>query len=204
MIDPEDLMIEMSNEIGTLSAALAKAQAEMGNATKDANNPAFKTKYATLEAVVEAAKPLARHGIACMQFPTLVGDGAVAVTTMLSLGEQWIRSTLAVPVTKRDAQGLGSAITYGRRYSLMSVLGIAPEDDDGNAAVARAEQAIDENRVDQAEMMLRQAKSLEALAEAWKSPLLQTVMHQAPKAIADRITAAKDERKTELSTKEAA
>lgn len=216
-------MIEMSTEIAALATALAKAQAEMGGAAKDAVNPAFRTKYATLEAVIDAAKPLAKYGIAFVQAPANAGDHHIGITTMLIHGEsgQWIRSTLDVPLGKKDAQGVGSAISYGRRYSLMAVLGIAAEDDDGNAASTPAPRQAGgfadggpvgnlrnstkaENEADHIERLIGGCKTLTALADLWKTPMVQSALHAAPPEIADRLAAAKDARKNELQTKEAA
>lgn len=140
-------MIEMSTDIGKLAAALCSAQGAMGSVSKDAKNPAFKRDgkaltYATLESVIEAAKPALKDaGLAFTQAPGVVVDGSLEVTTMLVHGEsgQWMRSTLHVPLQQRTAQGVGSAITYARRYALMSVLGLPAEDDDGNDASKRVE-----------------------------------------------------------------
>ena len=140
-------MIEHSENIATIAAALLAAQAEMGGAKRDAKNPHFKSSYATLETVIETAKPaLQAHGIAFMQAPGQLIDGALEVTTMLVHGEsgQWMRSTLHVPLQKRDPQGVGSAITYACRYSLMAMLGIPPTDDDGEGAMDRSGSAKQE------------------------------------------------------------
>lgn len=131
--------MEMTAEIGDLSAALAIAQETIAGAAKDRSNPAFKSKYATLASVWEAwqgAGP--KQGLAMIQLPGAVEDGKVSVTTMIShKSGQWIRETLTIPVTKQDAQGYGSALTYARRYALAAFVGVAPEDDDGNAAVGQ-------------------------------------------------------------------
>jgi hypothetical protein len=126
-----------SDSLAAMAPALAKAQSVMEGARKASNNPAFNSKYANLEAVVDAVKePLTTNGISYVQFPCTNDKDEVGVETMLlhSSGE-WIRSEpYFVPVKKADAQGFGSAITYCRRYSLLAACGIAPEDDDGNAA----------------------------------------------------------------------
>jgi hypothetical protein len=126
-----------SDSLAAMAPALAKAQSVMEGARKASNNPAFNSKYANLEAVVDAVKePLTANGISYVQFPCTNDRDEVGVETMLlhSSGE-WIRSEpYFVPVKKADAQGFGSAITYCRRYSLLAACGIAPEDDDGNAA----------------------------------------------------------------------
>ncbi len=133
--------IRYSAQRNELFAALAKAQAKFEMAEKAGANPHFKSRYATLASVVEAARePLAEHGLCVMQLPGNAGIGNIAVTTILGHASgQWLESVLYVAPVKFDAQSAGSVITYLRRYALMSVLGIAPEDDDGEAAVARPE-----------------------------------------------------------------
>ena len=133
-----------SEQINELATALAKAQGEMKGAAKDSENPHFRSKYADLASVREACLgALTKHGLSVPQFPRLtsVGEGQWLVeveTTLLHTSGQWMTDTLAVPVTKVDAQGVGSAITYARRYALAAVTGVAPEDDDANAAVGHS------------------------------------------------------------------
>lgn len=124
-----------SESIKNLAAAMAKAQADMGSAHKDKNNPFFKSKYADLSAVVDAIKePFANNGLSYVQFP-IEENGRIGVETILmhSSGE-WLSNLFTVQLSKQDAQGAGSAITYCRRYGLQAVAGIPSEDDDGNAA----------------------------------------------------------------------
>jgi hypothetical protein len=131
-------VIEHSPDIKALVAALKGVQGMVEGVRRDAANPHFKSRYATLEAVVDAARPaLQANGLAFTQAPGVIVDGAVEITTMLmhESGE-WLRSTLHVPLGKRDPQGLGSALTYGQRYSLMATLGLPPTDDDGEGAMA--------------------------------------------------------------------
>jgi hypothetical protein len=110
----------------------------MHGATKDRTNPAFKATYATLASVIEAARgPLTENGIAFTQAPGLVTEtNMLPIETVLWHGEsgEWIKTTFAVPILKRDPQGFGSATTYGCRYSLMAALGLPAVDDDGEAA----------------------------------------------------------------------
>lgn len=120
----------------TLAAAMASAFAEIEAATKDATNPHFKNKYAGLPQVIEAIKPaLVAHGLFFTQRCHPAEDG-VSVETVLhhSGGEKESLGILYVPANKRDAQGFGSALTYARRYALMTAFGVPAEDDDGNAA----------------------------------------------------------------------
>jgi hypothetical protein len=128
-----------SESISKLSVALVKAHADMGVVLKGASNPFFKSKYADLASVVEAVKPaLLKQEIVVVQ-GLQDAEGGVAIETMLlhSSGE-WISSTLRLPAAKEDAQGYGSACTYGRRYGLMAICGVPADDDDGNAATATA------------------------------------------------------------------
>jgi hypothetical protein len=123
-----------------IATALAKAQAEMGKALKQSNNPHFKSKYADLGNVMDACLPaLNAAGIAVIQ-PTGENEHGRYVETILIHGESGESLTCRVPliVSKNDMQGYGSAVTYGRRYGLMAMAGIAPEDDDGNAAAKAA------------------------------------------------------------------
>ena len=119
-----------------LHAAMAKAFAAIEGATKDTNNPFFKTKYADLSSVVAAIKPAL---IANELFFTQANherDGGVCVETIVHHADGGAMSfgSLFVPASKNDAQAYGSALTYARRYSLQTAFGVCPEDDDGNAA----------------------------------------------------------------------
>lgn len=119
-----------------IASALVKAQREFGPALKDKTNPAFRSKYADLGACIEAViDGLNNNGIMLMQ-PCHETESGVTVETLFihESGETISAGKLHVPATKQDPQGYGSALTYARRYALMSACGIAPEDDDGNAA----------------------------------------------------------------------
>jgi hypothetical protein len=113
---------------------------QMGKALKSANNPHFKSKYADLSSVMDACLPaLNAAGIAVIQ-PMTDDERGSYVETVLIHGESGESLKCRVPliVSKNDMQGYGSAVTYARRYGLMAMAGIAPEDDDGNAAAAAA------------------------------------------------------------------
>lgn len=126
-----------SESIAALAAALAKAQAEMSNAIKSSENPHFKSRYADLAEVLNTVRPvMAKHGIAVLQMPSFAAGVASVETMMMHSSGEWISNTCSAPVSKQDAQGVGSAITYLRRYSLAAFAGIAQEDDDANGAVA--------------------------------------------------------------------
>jgi len=127
-----------------IAAALVKAQREFGPALKDKNNPAFRSKYADLGACIEAViDALNSNGIALIQ-KQHPHDGGVTVETIFlhESGETFSAGLLSVPAAKQDPQGYGSALTYCRRYSLMAACGIAPEDDDGNAASKPRQAAV--------------------------------------------------------------
>lgn len=134
-------MIQHSDQVAELFTALHGAQGALSGVVKDGRNPAFKSRYATLEAVIDTAKPaLQAHGLAFVQAPGAIIDGALEVTTMLThTSGQWLRSTVHVLLAKRDPQGVGSACTYGCRYALMAMLGLPPVDDDGEAAMERGQ-----------------------------------------------------------------
>lgn len=120
----------------TIFTALLQAQKAFKPALKQSTNPHFRSKYADLSAVVEAViDGLNDNGIYLLQ-RTLESESGVAVETVFihESGEQLSAGILRVPAPKQDPQGYGSALTYARRYSLMAACGIAPEDDDANAA----------------------------------------------------------------------
>ena len=130
-----------SQEITRLSQSMLKVQQQLQPAIKDARNTFVGNDYATLNSVMEACKDsLIAHGIWLTQLPTPapveLGTGHIALETKLIHAEsgEWISSTAVIPLPKNDPQGMGSAITYARRYSLCAMLGIITEDDDGNAA----------------------------------------------------------------------
>jgi ERF superfamily len=134
-----------------IASALVKAQKAFGPALKTSTNPHFKSRYADLSACIEAVvDALNSNGIALVQQSHECADGVIVETVFVhESGETFSSGRLHVPSTKHDAQGYGSALTYARRYSLMAACGIAPEDDDGNAATKK-KPAIDNNRLSQA------------------------------------------------------
>ena len=125
-----------SEQINELAVALNKAQAEFMVAKKDAKNPFFKSKYATLNAVYEAiAEALLKNGLSVIQ--PIVGEAVE--TTIIHTSGQFITSSCPIVCAKQnDPQAMGSAITYARRYSLASLLGVmTDEDDDAEKAMVR-------------------------------------------------------------------
>lgn len=141
--------METSAETVELFTALHKAQAEMSGAVKDANNPFFKNKYADLTSVIKAIKePCSNNSLFFTQHPIL-NDNAVGVeTVVVHSSGQFMASKLLIPMSKLDPQGVGSCITYARRYSLQAIFGIPAVDDDGHAAQFATVQAPADNRVD--------------------------------------------------------
>lgn len=128
-------MFKTSNTIKEIATALALFQAEVDNVAKDAVNPFFKSKYASLENIITTVKPiLAKHGLSYTQFP----DETALTTILMHKSGEFIQATAFLMAKDSTPQGQGSAITYMRRYALSSILGIATEDDDdGNAATAK-------------------------------------------------------------------
>ena len=130
-----------SQSLTKLSQAMLKVQQQLQPAIKDARNSFVGNDYATLNSVMETCKDaLISHGIWLTQLPTPapveLGTGHIGLETKLIHAEsgEWISSTTVIPLPKNDPQGMGSAITYARRYSLCAMLGIVTEDDDANAA----------------------------------------------------------------------
>jgi hypothetical protein len=142
-------MLNHSESIANLAKALSTVQGKLTHAKKDSANPFFKSKYADLESVWDACRSLlAENGLAVIQFPGDIefiqlekANGDITIITKMSLttvltheSGEFISQQMSVPVTKADAQGAGSALTYMRRYALASVVGVVQADDDGNAA----------------------------------------------------------------------
>ena len=130
--------MQQSESIANLTLALSIVQGKLTHAKKDSSNPFFKSRYADLESVWDSCRNLlADNGLAIMQFPGLYSelDKSMSLTTIIShKSGEWISQEMSVPVTKPDAQGAGSALTYMRRYALAAVVGVVQADDDGNAA----------------------------------------------------------------------
>ena len=124
-----------SESIKELATALSKAQGAMEGAKKDSANPFFRSKYADLASAWESCrKPLSDNGLSVIQTTDILPEGLRLITTLLHTSGEWVSGILPVKPVKDDPQGMGSAMTYARRYGLMAIVGIAPEDDDGNAA----------------------------------------------------------------------
>ncbi len=124
-----------SEQINELATALSKAQGQIEGAKKDSINPHFRNRYADLASVWDACREaLTTNGLSVVQSAENCEAGYGVTTMLLHTSGQWMRGTLYLKPAKDDPQGAGSALTYARRYALSSMVGIAPEDDDANAA----------------------------------------------------------------------
>ena len=128
--------MKMSDTISALAGALSKAQGMIDDASKGSDNPHFKSRYADLASVRAAIRePLAVNDLAILQFSRAIQDGVEVETMLTHKSGEYFSEVLFMPVSKYDAQGIGSGITYARRYGIMGILCVASDDDDGNAAV---------------------------------------------------------------------
>ncbi len=124
-----------SDSTAILFAAVSAAQSQFAGAKKDAVNPAFRSKYADLASVWDAVREhLTENKLAIIQIPTAEANVVTVTTILTHASGEWISGELAMTSEKFTPQGIGSCITYARRYALSAFLGIAPEDDDGNEA----------------------------------------------------------------------
>lgn len=156
-----------SESIAKISAALVKAQSEMGAATKDSKNPFFKSSYADLNAIREATIPvLNTHGITVLQPMTVVDGKQYVETTLLhDTGEYLTSLTEIVAAKANDPQSAGSAQTYARRYGLQAFLCVGAEDDDGEKAMGRSVSKRDTPK-QEAKLTDNEKKNLEEQAKA--------------------------------------
>lgn len=131
--------MKSSPTLDKIAPALVAALSELKGVAKDSKNPHFRNDYASLEAVIETARPvLSSHGLAFMQgLGEYVGGAMTVSTRVIHESGEWIESDFQMPVGKADPQGTASASTYARRYSLMGILGLPAVDDDGEAAMQR-------------------------------------------------------------------
>ena len=129
-----------SESIKNIGLALCKFQATIGKVSKEANNPFFKSKYASLANILDTIqKPLSDCGLAFAQLPD---DDALTTLLIHSESGEWIEASYKMPVAKQnDPQAMGSAITYARRYALGAILGLNIDDDD-DAEKAMGRQSV--------------------------------------------------------------
>lgn len=209
----------VSQQSGDIYTALAKSQLEFEAATKNAANPHLKSKYANLQSYLDEARPvLAKHGIAIVQTARTEKLDAVlyaGVRTVLvhSSGQSIDCGELMLPVATPNAQGIGSSLTYARRYALASCLALSADDDDGHAASTKTAKKTEtptealigalESSVDWAgdlkllKARLAGAKTKGELLEAWNDAG-EAVKGGMPKEWLGELTVLKDKRKAEL------
>lgn len=180
-----------------VSAALVKAQKAFGPALKSSTNPHFKSRYADLSACVEAViDALNDNGIALIQRNIECESGVCVETVFVhESGESLSSGPLHVPAAKQDPQGYGSALTYARRYSLMAACGIAPEDDDGNAATSAKRAQKPASKPDPAQEVINGVKAGDASgAASYLAGLSESAMNaiwaKLPADIQDKLIAA--------------
>jgi len=182
-----------------IAAAFVKAQRAFGPALKTSTNPHFKSKYADLanciEAVIEA---LNNNGIGLMQRTYECKDGVLVETVFIhESGEVMECGMLHVPAGKQDPQGYGSALTYARRYSLLAATGLAPEDDDANAASRRTEikSTVNESQIADLLAAMDEVTTIKELQQAYKDAYKATNGEQAWQT---KVINKKDAKKSQL------
>ena len=154
--------METSNTTKELTLALCQFQSAQLKAAKASSNPAFKSKYAGINEVLDAVLPtLTESGLCFVQFP----DGDALTTRLMHTSGEWMQASYALKPSQNTPQASGSALTYARRYALLAVLGLGTEDDDGNAASAAPSYSSSQLRTWKAE--LAEAKSKIELREIW-------------------------------------
>jgi hypothetical protein len=184
--------MDLEHTNSALFAAMAKAQSEIENAVKGSVNPHFKSRYADLAEVLNTVRPVLAQNDICIMQSTDFDGSLVYVTTVLGHKDGGYAQSISCCVPgKTDAQGIGAATTYLRRYALAAACGIAQEDDDGQSAAhagkpapvgatAKAEKYLD------ARQALRDASTVSELGNVWRD-----LSADARKALADEKDAAK-------------
>lgn len=168
--------MEKSESIKELAIALCKFQGAIEPIKKGSENPFYHSKYADLTSILDTIrKPLSENGLSFVQFPT--GQNGLETTLMHTSGE-WMSAVYEMKPTKADPQGLGSAITYQRRYALGSILGLSTEDDDdGNKGSEPVKETKEVKRQDTRDMAaifveLDGTKTVEDITKVWnESPV---------------------------------
>lgn len=193
-------MIKMSEEHADIFKAFIVAQSHMDGVKKNATNPHFKKKYADLGAVCDAVMDkLSAQSIGVVQSPTSDENGVGVETMLVHESGQWLSGSYTLPLAKSDPQAAGSAITYARRYALLAIFGLAPEDDDGNAATLKKPIEPEPKLLSSDDLIAQQkimyaAKDLNELKKVFQAAQkLTDDTHQL-----EIIVAAKDQRKGEL------
>ena len=182
--------MKASDSIKQIAEALVSAQKEIKFAVKDSTNPHFKSKYANINSVIDAVKkPLNDNGIAILQSLSPSDDNKLHLTTRLihSSGE-WIEDTAVCPLQKQDCQGLGSAVSYIRRYSLSAFLSLYSDtDDDGQSAALNAADYLQK---------INHSQSLEELQANYNFVMGEV---KNDRTLSKLVIDAKDKRKAELN-----
>lgn len=180
--------MKTSESIKQIAEALVSAQKEIKFAVKDSTNPHYKSKYANINSVIDAVKaPLNNNNIAILQSLSPSDDNKLHLTTRLlhSSGE-WIEDTAVCPIQKQDPQGLGSAISYIRRYSISSLCALYADDDDGQSAALNAADYL---------QRIAQSQSLEELQANYNFVMGEV---KNDRTLSKMVIEAKDKRKAEL------
>ena len=162
------ILMKTSENINEIAKAMSVAQSQMTVAELNSTNPHFKSKYSNLDSVIDAFRnPLTNNGLTFWQDVVCQDCIAMITTRIAHVSGQWVEfGPLCVPATKKDAHGIGSAITYGKRYALCAAMGVAPGevDDDGNAAVAKPEK-VKEEKKEPVALTKSQTKELHELSD---------------------------------------
>ena len=160
-----------SDQIDLISAALAKAQAEIENPLKDSTNPHFKSGYADLANVLEVCRePLSKNGLSITQPLFFEADKIFLATILSHTSGQWIKSFIPLPIQKPGSQEIGSCITYMRRYSLSALVGVFQEDDDAESAEGRNSYKAESPPEDMSKLSSKQKGFLDGLLNQLNQP----------------------------------
>ena len=203
-----------SESITNLAKALASFQNEVQNPKNTADNPFFKSKYAPLNDVLNLVRPLlSKHGLSVLQSPSGNGADIIISSILMHSSGEWIEpDPLVLKADKATAQGAGSAITYGRRYSISAMLGISSEDDDdGNHATQPKGQQpppqapnkptttkLSDKQVNRAYAIAKDSNITPIEVQAWaKAKFKKSVIEDLTKAEYDTLCKALEEKKGE-------
>ena len=177
--------MNQSDSIANIAKALNRVQAEHLFALTDKSNPFFKSKYADLSSVWTVARtPLIENGLSVVQTFDVGNNGLpIIVTTLLHTSGEWIKGSLEMPILKPDPQAVGSSITYARRYALSAMVGICPEDDDGEKGMAR-KQSEKPKKEPSGEMSKKQSDAIMKIGNSFdltESEIIEMVKWKAEK-----------------------
>lgn len=164
-----------SDSIKSIAPALVQAQKAITFASKDGINPHFKNKYASLSSVIDAIKPaLNDAGIVFVQTASPSEDNKLHLTTrLIHTSGEWIEDVATCPLSKQDAQGFGSCMSYLRRYSLASITGLYQDDDDAQSASMPAKASVDQSKLANYILGLESANSMNELQTTYLKALAE-------------------------------